>query len=243
MLKALFDKAVTNLLQSCPRRWRFSAIQCLARWLQPAFFLKARFQKPRPTFTGPRERALMHFVHKLIQLGADFETKLEVRPAHLLPEAGGVLLLTAHIPANRLLLRWLCERGRQVSVITRAASLDRIVGQYPLELVELVFPDAHVFTHIRQRVKAGRIVYFTPELPVSMPNSQPLQLGEETIYVSDSALCFAERANLPLLFAATSVSPHGQVVVQLAQPSTTKAQPAYEEFCQFLTRYVTQIHA
>lgn len=88
MLKALFDNVVTNLLQSYPRRWRFSAIKCLARLLQPVFFLKARFPKPRPTFIKPRERALGRFVHKLIQLGADFETKLEVRPAHLLPESG-----------------------------------------------------------------------------------------------------------------------------------------------------------
>ena len=236
-LRAWCGRLLAGALKSCPRRWRFPLMQRVAYCLQPF----VRLMKPNNPLQGPRERSLWFLLNRLFEHDIDFAPALHAPQAHLLEETGGALILTSHHFLNRLFMLWLTQQGRKVTLVSGVSDLSEHLGSN--HLVERIRPNEQTYLRVRQRVRDNHIVIITAEALRPIPNSRPLQLGGVTHYVSETAPRFAERARIPLLFAFTRIANGGQVVVNLARPSTTQADVAMDEFCQFLSREVAQMHA
>lgn len=236
-LRALCGRLTIRVLRACPRRWRFPLMQRLAFCLQPF----TRLMKPNNPLQGPRERALWFLLNRLFARDIDFAPALLVPQEHLLKETKGALILTSHHFLNRLFMLWLTQQGRKVTLVSGVQNLAEHLGSR--HQVERIRPNEQTYLRVRQRVRDNHIVIITAESLHPIPNSRPLELGGVTHYISETAPRFTQRARIPLLFAFTRIGAGGQVVAHLARPSTTQAETATNEFCQFLSHEIAQMHA
>ena len=217
-----------------PYRWRFEAMRRLARFSWPVFRLVERSKIFILPLHNYRDLALKLPLYALIRYNIPFKTSLKISPANLLKANSGVLILTCHLTMNRFFIRWLCDQGRRVSAVTINPTPGEYVGwDYP---VDGIYPDTKCLFRIRQRIKAGYVVFLpTESLTQTTTHTYRVNLGTQSIYISGKALQFAEKSAIPVLFGLTFISKEGQVVVKLARPSTTHSEIAINEFCQFLS--------
>jgi hypothetical protein len=197
--------------------------------------------KPNNPLQGPRERSLWFLLNRLFAHDIDFIPVLRAQPPQLPGESGGALIITSHHFLNRLFMLWLTQQGRRVTLVSGVQDLAEHLGSR--NKVERIRPNEQTYLRARRRIRDNHLVIITTDALQPIPNSRPLELGGVTHYISETAPRFAERARIPLLFAFTRIGAGGQVLVHLARPSTTQANIAMDEFCQFLSREVAKMHA
>ncbi|MFN0084401.1 MAG: hypothetical protein ACKVX9_03345 [Blastocatellia bacterium] len=240
-MKKLFGDAVAAAFSAIPCRRRFPIALRLAHWLHPLARLAERMGARRLPLNGPRERMLMFFLHRLLEREVDFEPAVEVRPARLLEESGGVLILACHMWMNSIWLRWLSMGERKVSLVSVLPSLHPLFGRH--HRIEKIPTDANTYLRIRQRVRDGRIVYLTLDLRSPRDSFRRVEIDGESLYFSANTFHFARRAAIPILFAFARVSDQGRVVVHLMRPSSIEAGAAFDEYCRFISTEAAQLRA
>ncbi len=221
-----------------PVKDRFRMACRVAKWFRPFFRILAGLKIYAIPLHGYRETPLVILVYALIKFNIKFKPGLEIDSPQLIQNNEGVLILTCHLMLNRLLIRQLSEQGRRVNVVTIMPTVAHYLGSSPL--LGVIPPNSQSLIRIRQKIKAGEIVYLTVEMLDPNSSCQPLELGGQKYYISKTALQLAERANLPVLFAYTMVSKQGHPVVKFVRPSSPLATIAVEELCQFLSAEVEQ---
>ncbi len=222
-----------------PCAWRFEAMRRLARFSWPVFRLVEHSKIFILPLHNYRDLALKLPLHALIRYNIPFKTALNISPANLLEANSGVLILTCHLTMNRFFIRWLCDQGRRVSVVTINPAPEEYMGwDYPVEAIK---PDANSLFQIRRRIKEGQIVFLPTDNPaLTNIHTHEVNLGNESFYIAGKVLEFIEKTSLPVFFGVASVSPDGQIIVKLGRPSTTDSEIAINEFCQFLATVFTQ---
>ena len=221
-----------------PVKYRFRMACRVAKWFRPFFWLLGVLKIYSIPLHGYREIPLVILVYALIKFNIKFKPELEIDSPQLIQNNEGVLILTCHLILNRLLIRQLSEQGRRVTVVTIMPTVAHYLGSSPL--LKVIAPNSQSLIRIRQKIKAGEIVYLTVEMLEPNSSCQPLALDGQKYYISKTALQLVERTNLPVVFAYTRATKQGQPVVKLARPSSSLSTIAVEELCQFLSAEVEQ---
>ncbi|MDX2034058.1 MAG: hypothetical protein SF339_25515 [Blastocatellia bacterium] len=241
LLKNLFGDLVAAIFIFCPRSRRFRFALRLSHRLHPLVRLAERLGVPRMTFSGPRERMMMFLVHRMLEWDLDFEPELEVRPAELLAEREGALLLSCHMWMNVIWLRWLRRRERRVCLLTVMPSLDRQLGRN-LGL-ERIPPDAHAFLQIRRRVREGALIHLALDILSPREGLREVEIGDRRYYFSDHTFHFAHRSGLPVLFVFPHLNEQGRVIVRLERPIASRPEEMFEEYCRFMRDGAARLRA
>ena len=222
----------------CPRRYRFAAARHLARPLRPLRRLITLYSVRRSGAhrVGYRNDALEHTINSLCKSEIEFDLMMNVQGSEAVSE-GGAIFISAHTGLSTLFVRWLSDRGHQVSVVTKRKNR-KIPGS--LDPLDVIRPDTMMLVRVRQRVAAGRVVllYVDSEHPIEGWHKIEVKYGP--LYISDKVMRFAERARIPILFCATRVMADGQVGSRIVRPSSTSAAVVFDEFCQFLREEIDQ---
>lgn len=227
-------RVVDAALAACPRRWRFSAALRLTLLLQPLVRRRSVYPEWRLSqLDSYREETLRFVVNRMSRLGLRFDPEVNVAGAEKIG-VGGVVIASGHFFTNQLMLRWLRDRKRRVSVVMRyPPKRPRFPGTD--ETVEVISPDSNVLVEVRRRVAGGGVVWLV--LDSAQPRakrSSRLETSQGVRYVSDTFMRFVERSGIPLLFCATRLAEDGTVAAEVISPESKGAEGLHEEFCRFL---------
>lgn len=208
-----------HLFRVVPYRSRLAAALRLAR-LVP--FAK-RWRSPFEHENDARARVLVRtmtyanvpFPNDIVLVGAE-----ELR--------GPAIIVSAHIFLNALLLRALVERGHRLAIPrTYPADPPWLAGSsIPLENL-LISPT--ILVTLRRRLAGGEIAFINVD---GAPQPTPWEV--HGLYLSDAAVAFAKKIDVPLFFASTRVH-GGKVISELRRAHGLSVDQVMEELKDFLT--------
>lgn len=221
----------------CPRSLRFRAALSVAKLLQPALLLRASTRQYRP-FDGYREAALQHAYRGMQRLKVQFDPELRVIGPKTIDK--GSLILTGHFGLTGIFLRWLFNQGHKVATVMYAPfAKPRVLGT--LTPIEVLRADHTVLVRVRRRLAEGGVVVMALDTSQTVGTWRTLDKPGGLRNVNDTAMRFAERANVPVLFCSTRIGDDGNVEATLVQAPWSSATQLFDEFCSFLSSEASKI--
>ncbi|HYE73416.1 MAG TPA: hypothetical protein VEF04_08795 [Blastocatellia bacterium] len=222
----------------CPRQWRFPLAQRFARVFQSLLRRTSQYTNRDTQLDGYCEEALRLTLYTMKRLDVEYDPHITVLGAEAIKR--GSLIISLHFYLNPLFVRWLMDAGYQVSQV--AASIPdqpKYAGsQLPGDALK---SDAKVFFGIRRRVAAGGVVVIYLDHPRPLNNGRIVETPVGPRYVSDAALKFAERFQIPVLFCSTRMTEQGQIVTRVIRPSSHHAAGLLDEYCNFVSAEARQV--
>lgn len=180
-----------------------------------------RYRSPFESVADTRARVLLR---TLAYANVPFANEVTLRGAEEL--RGPAVIVTAHLFLNALLLRSLVERGHALAIV-RATPADPpyLAGSaIPLENL-LISPS--IFVKLRSRLRNGEIAF------INIDQTESTRWQAHGLSLSDAAIAFARRMDVPLFFAATRIV-EGRIVGELRRASGT-VDEVMEDLQAFLT--------
>jgi hypothetical protein len=137
------------------------------------------------------------------------------------------IIVSTHLFLNAMLLRALIEDGQKLAIF-RATPADPpclIGSRIPLENL---LTTSTIFLTMRRRMAEGEIAFLNIDGP-----PRPTRWQANGTYLSDAAVAFALRMNVPLFFAATRVDGR-RIVAELRRARGETVDAVMEELLAFL---------
>ncbi|HYE74273.1 MAG TPA: hypothetical protein VEF04_13125 [Blastocatellia bacterium] len=227
-----------TVFRLCPRKWRFPLAIRLSIILGQLVRRSTLYRPAAGSLLGFRDHTLRIILDRLIRQGIEFDFVLTVRGAEHL-SAEGIILVSGHIYLNLLFMRWLQDHGRRISLVManpedRTPLIDKCIPS-------LIKADAWCLNRIRRHVAEGEIVAVALDSPKPGKDAHKIDALNAPVFISSSIFQFAERARIPILYFATHLTPKGEVVTNIVNPSSPQATIATDELCLFLNSYLNQI--
>lgn len=124
---------------------------------------------------------------------------------------GGAVLATAHFPINALFIRWLYERGIEVSAIRETPGRIYVWGT-SVE-IDTLQPSQNVMLQMRGKLVAGRplLLAIDRARPTARPLTVITRYGETDIATPVFAL--AEKLGLPVFFYGVRAAKNGDPIL------------------------------
>jgi lauroyl/myristoyl acyltransferase len=222
---------VWSLSAAAPPRMRYGAALGLCRMAGTAY-VRLRPGQARAWTLGdpPPAIALRALLTALTHHGGRFDPRLRTVGEHLISEtfdqAGRLILCSGHFAMNRVMLRWLSDRGIARAVISRGdyQAEDRNrngwVWGRPGATVTTIDAGQHsALLQARTALRSGHALLVSPETPVPRARCLPYACGAATRYLSDHIFRLAGRLRVPVLFYATRLGRDGAIDIRIEQPS------------------------
>lgn len=227
---AAFDSSIALAIAALPRSRRFAAAKWAARTFESFF---ARIPLDHGWIVNRRgDLSLSRVLFCLRRRNVLFTPSLTVRGAEALPE-GGALLLSCHFQLNALVVRWLHDHGRRMT-IARADTRREWCPIGTRDFFGSIRADARLFFGVRRHVKAGETVFLNIDGRVPKKGRLLRRLPAGDIYFSTSAIEVAVRAGIPIAFCATHLDDRGEVVATIRRPVSSDVEGIFEEFFEMV---------
>ena len=223
--------AIGAALLLCPRSLRFRAALHIAKRLELMLRWLGRSSSQFLPFDGYREVALQHAYRGMQRLKIEFDPDLKVIGSESIDN--GTLIFTGHFGLTGVFLRWLFDKGKRVSTIMYAPFANpRVLGT--LNPIEVIKADSMVLVRVRRRLAEGGVVVIALDTSQTSRSWRALDKPGGLRNVNETAMRFAERTNVPVLFCSTRIGDDGNVEATITHPSWTNSTELFDKFCSFL---------
>ncbi len=181
---------------------------------------------------GYTEDGIRLTLHAIRRLGIPFDPQLRVDGPDV--PKGPAIVVTAHFLMVSLLARWLMDRD--VPPVLVAAypqwQLKYPGSDVPMELLE---PNPAILLQMRRKLAEGKKIVIMIEDAEPREGWLRVETSEGTRFVSDASFRFAEKAGVPVFFAAVHAGRDGMPEVRI-EAAPRRAEDALEAYVAFLVR-------
>lgn len=115
----------------------------------------------------------------------------------------------------------------------------RVLGT--LMPIEVLRADHTVLVRVRRRLAEGGVVVIALDTSQTVGTWRTLDKPGGLRNVNDTAMRFAERVQVPVLFCSTHIGDDGNVEATIMQPPSSSATQLFNEFCSFLCSEASKI--
>lgn len=215
-----------------PRGLRFRAVMAAASMLTPLVgpVLLRRYGN---TVGSASDETLRVLCRAMVRLRVKYDVSVEadVDP-ELLPalRRGGTLLVSAHFPLNAFFVRWLYDRGHEVSAVRETPGRAFVWGTGTE--IDILRPSHEVMLQMRTRLRAGRplLLAIDRALPKTRPVDAATRFGLTRIATPPFAL--ARKLGVPVFFYGVRAAKSGNPIL-----TVRRIPPEPEAFAEHFRRH------
>jgi hypothetical protein len=196
-----------------PARFRFRAV-ITAGWLLAPLLGPLLLGRYGNTVGGATDETLRVLFRAMVRMRLRHNPRIEedVDP-ELLPalKAGGVVLVSAHFPINAFFIRWLYDRGHEITAVRETPGRGFVWGTRT-EL-DLLPPSQNVMLQLRRKLADGRplVVIIDNARPTARPIPVETRFGPNAI--ATPIFTLAEKVGVPVFFYGVRATKRGNPVL------------------------------